>query len=1725
MVEPAGDTASLVSVVLQVGKWFARPIGRRFMYLYNHRNNLDNLENEVQKLKDAEEEMKNKVVAAENNVEKIKQSVRQWQEEVNSIIHEAEQLSAEKANDQCFKGFCPNLIARYKHGKKAFEIKEDNIPPLLQQLKDFDEVSYPTTLEDLWLKPDKNYDLFISRDSTFKNTLKALNDANDNVGVYGMGGIGKTTLVKEIGRQAKKEKIFDVVVYVEVSKTLDIEKIQKEIARNLGVKFGEETQRASKLYERLKKKKEEKILIILDNLWDEFDLKSVGIPDEVDDRGCKLLLTARERQPLQKMGCPNPLQIDGLNGEESWKLFKTTAGDFIETQDFKSPAENICKKCGGLPIAIVTVAKALKNKGHSSQWKEALRQLKRSSSKNFTRDMKEAYATIELSYKYLKGEELQKTFLLCSLMPHQASSLDLVKYVIGLHMFQAIYTTEEAQNKVITLIDDLQDSCLLLNGHTYESFSMHDFVLEVALSIANRDDHVFSVRNEIKWEWPDADRLKICKKIFVHDSTIGDLSKVVLDCPLLEFLLMDTKVGDSHVKIPDNFFIGMKKLKVLDFTRMQFSSLPLSLGLLVNLQTLCLDYSEFEYVAIIGELKELKILSLQGSSVEQLPKEIGQLTQLKLLDLSNCKQLEVIAPNVLSNLVGLEELYLNGCSVLWEVKGRDVQRSNASLEELKHLRHLTTLEIDIEDDKIVPEGLFTKKLDRYKISIGAGSSKFGDSYIFSDWKSMRIKSFSFDKPITSIRTLKLKLNSTIWSDKLQGFKNVEFLCLDPLEGINNVVFDLDKERFSQLKHLRVHNNSNVLFIVDSIKCTPHDAFPALESLILFNLINLEKICYGQPTINSFSNLKIIEVAHCDKLKNIFSSSNSRSLPHLQTIHVADCENMKQIFVAEREDNVNNNEVIERVEFCQLCYLTLKNLPRIASFYSEVKTPSTLPMRQKESTTNLQSNDNNLEDELDTVTPLFNRKVVFPNLKTLELEAINSEMIWDNQLPTMSSCYQCLTRLIICNMEKLNYVFPSSMVKSFEQLQVLEITSCKELKEIIGKEEGAEAAATFLFSRVEVIHLDNLPKLTTFYPGIHTSSWPKLKRLEVYHCDNLHIFTSEYKVVFPNLEDVRLQAINSQMIWDSQLPIMSDCYQNLTCLVINSIGKLKYVFPSSLVKNFKQLRYFYISSCKELKEIIAKEGAEALPTFIFPRVESLILENLEELRTFYPGMHISEWPNLKKLEVSSCDKLQMSTLEYKVVLPNLEASELHGTNTENISQLLKTSSCSRKLTRLVLEKCEKIKYVFSSSMIKSFEQFQHLEISSCKELKEIVSREEGEETNAKFDFPHVAFLKLNDLPQLTTFCLGIRAIDWPWPKLKKLEMSDCDKFQMLTSENKISPNLEELELVLRADNMMTWQCLLPKNFSCKCTVEIKGDKSTNIPLVILQRSFDLEKLVLRSSSYKEIFSYGLHDRHTGTLLQIKSLELDDLSNLNNIWSKDSKVDYVIQNLEVLEVHNCDKLSFMLPPLASVANLTVLSIGGCWGLIKLFTPSTAPSMVQLREVNIVTCSMLIEVVSNEEDVGVEDGIVFNKLKLLSLWDLESLTCFCYGNFTFNFPALEELIVEGCPNMKTFSKGDTSAPCLQKVKKYKEDTEGYWKSDLNTTIQQLYKKQSIPSSEKDWSIFEKSPDKGSFVRHYCGLFPVLGLRRFALTSSYQSLRDMENSTENANFSSENNDVPSSA
>uniref|UniRef100_A0A6N2MQB4 Uncharacterized protein n=1 Tax=Salix viminalis TaxID=40686 RepID=A0A6N2MQB4_SALVM len=88
---------------------------------------------------------------------------------------------------------------------------------------------------------------------------------------------------------------------------------------------------------------------------------------------------------------------------------------------------------------------------------------------------------------------------------------------------------------------------------------------------------------------------------------------------------------------------------------------------------------KFEAETMKGRAETLR----DGSDIDRLPREIGQLTRLQLLDLTDNPTLEIIPPNVLSCLTQLEDLYMKNSFLQWGVEGLDDRRNNASLAELK----------------------------------------------------------------------------------------------------------------------------------------------------------------------------------------------------------------------------------------------------------------------------------------------------------------------------------------------------------------------------------------------------------------------------------------------------------------------------------------------------------------------------------------------------------------------------------------------------------------------------------------------------------------------------------------------------------------------------------------------------------------------------------------------------------------------------------------------------------------------------------------------------------------------------------------------------------------------------------------------------------------------------------------------------------------------------------
>jgi disease resistance protein RPS2 len=135
--------------------------------------------------------------------------------------------------------------------------------------------------------------------SAFLDEIMALlsDDEVQRIGIWGMGGVGKTTLVRSLNNKLKiisSMQPFRIIIWVTISQNFDIQKVQKQIAErlNLASIMGESMERlTNRLYEKLEKM--EKFLLILDDIWEKIDLDYFGVPRLEDHKGSKIILTTR----------------------------------------------------------------------------------------------------------------------------------------------------------------------------------------------------------------------------------------------------------------------------------------------------------------------------------------------------------------------------------------------------------------------------------------------------------------------------------------------------------------------------------------------------------------------------------------------------------------------------------------------------------------------------------------------------------------------------------------------------------------------------------------------------------------------------------------------------------------------------------------------------------------------------------------------------------------------------------------------------------------------------------------------------------------------------------------------------------------------------------------------------------------------------------------------------------------------------------------------------------------------------------------------------------------------------------------------------------------------------------------------------------------------------------------------------------------------------------------
>ncbi|KDO42253.1 hypothetical protein CISIN_1g0095342mg, partial [Citrus sinensis] len=199
-------------------------------YICHLKDNLYALRTDFQKLIEARNDVQIRVIVAEQRQMRRLQQVQGWLSRVQDVEKEVPRLSR-KIN---LGGFCSgNCVERYKDGKRVVELLK-NVQSLRKEgdFKDVAQTVPENPVDERPLPPT-----VVGLQSTLDRVWRCLTEEPVGiVGLYGMGGVGKTTLLTQINNSfLHTPNNFDFVIWEVVSRDLQLGKIQESIAKKIGL--------------------------------------------------------------------------------------------------------------------------------------------------------------------------------------------------------------------------------------------------------------------------------------------------------------------------------------------------------------------------------------------------------------------------------------------------------------------------------------------------------------------------------------------------------------------------------------------------------------------------------------------------------------------------------------------------------------------------------------------------------------------------------------------------------------------------------------------------------------------------------------------------------------------------------------------------------------------------------------------------------------------------------------------------------------------------------------------------------------------------------------------------------------------------------------------------------------------------------------------------------------------------------------------------------------------------------------------------------------------------------------------------------------------------------------------------------------------------------------------------------------------------------------------------
>ncbi|XP_009799449.1 TMV resistance protein N-like [Nicotiana sylvestris] len=463
-----------------------------------------------------------------------------------------------------------------------------------------------------------------------KSLLKVgTNDVRIILGIWGMGGLGKTTIARAIFDTLSHQ--FEAVCFLadikENEKRHQLYSLQNtllsELLRRKDDYVNNKHDGKRMIPDRLCSKK---VLIVLDDIDHKDHLEYLAGDIGWFDNGSRVVVTTRNKHLIEKNDVI--YEVTGLADHEAMQLFSQHAFRKEDPDEcFKELSLEVVNYAKGLPLALKVWGSLLHNLG-LTEWKSAIKHMKINSNSEIVEKLKISYDGLEPI--------------------HQEMFLDIACFLRGEKNDYAVQILESCHSGVEYGLRILIDKSLVSISEN-DRIQMHDLIHDMGKYIVN-----------FKKDPGERSRLWLAEE--VEEVMSNNAGTMAVEAIWLHGNFSTLRFNNEAMK-------NMKRLRILyidkefyDFNIWDDGSIEY---LSNNLRWLVLDGYPCETLPSTFDPKMLVKLQLHLSSLRYLWTETKQLSSLRTLDLRYSKSL-VRTPDF-TGMPNLEYLDLFWCYNLEEV--------------------------------------------------------------------------------------------------------------------------------------------------------------------------------------------------------------------------------------------------------------------------------------------------------------------------------------------------------------------------------------------------------------------------------------------------------------------------------------------------------------------------------------------------------------------------------------------------------------------------------------------------------------------------------------------------------------------------------------------------------------------------------------------------------------------------------------------------------------------------------------------------------------------------------------------------------------------------------------------------------------------------------------------------------------------------------------------------